>query len=74
MSARGDLLAWAEAGLLLLAGLTFGAIAAGWEGALLGALAGAGLGALRMRRGRARQARRRAAESAPFPQIGRAHV
>ena len=72
MSARGDLLAWAEAGLLLLAGLTFGAIAGGWAGALLGALAGAGLGALRMRRGLARQARRRAAEAAPFPPRWRA--
>jgi MtfA peptidase len=74
VSARGDLLAWAEAGLLVLAGITFGAIAGGWPGALAGALAGAGLGAFRMRHGRARQARRRAAESAPFPPRWRAFL
>ena len=74
MSVRGGLLAWAEAALLVLAGLTFGAIAAGWTGAAAGTLAGGALGAVRLRGLLARQARRRAAESAPFPPRWRAFL
>ena len=74
MTLRGDLLAWAEAGLLALAAVTFGAIALGWPGAAAGAALGAGIGALRLRKVRARQARRRAAEATPFPAAWRAFL
>jgi Mlc titration factor MtfA (ptsG expression regulator) len=63
----GDLLAWAEAGLIALVAATLGAVALGPAGAAGGALAGAGLGALRLRRALSATARRRAAETAPFP-------
>jgi Mlc titration factor MtfA (ptsG expression regulator) len=67
----GDLLAWAEAGLIALVGGTVGAIALGPAGAALGAAAGAALGALRLRRALAATARRRDAENAPFPEAWR---
>ena len=49
-----------------------GGVAFGWPGALAGAAAGAGLGALWVRRERSREARRRAAAAAPFPPRWRA--
>ena len=64
---KGDRLAWAEAGVIALSSTTIGALALGYSGALAGAAAGAALGTLRVRRMLARRARRRAAESAPFP-------
>ena len=68
MSLRGgDLLAWAEAGLIALVGATLGAIVFGAAGAAGGAAVGAGLGALRLRRALRAGARRREAERAPFP-------
>ena len=72
-ASRGeDALAWAEAGLLSLSSLTLGAITLGWTGALAGGAAGAALGAWRLRRVRAREARRQAAAAQPFPARWRA--
>ena len=65
-------LAWAEAGLVCLFLALVGGVAGGWQGALAGTGAGAGLGAFWIGRQRSREARRRAAASAPFPPRWRA--
>ena len=65
-------LAWAEAGLVCLSLALVGGVAQGWPGVLVGAAAGAWLGALWVQRHRSREARRRAAATAPFPARWRA--
>ena len=65
-------LAWAEAGLVFVSLALAGALALGFTGGLAGALIGGWLGALWVRRERAREAGRRAAALAPFPARWRA--
>jgi MtfA peptidase len=65
-------LAWAEAGLVCLSLVLVGGLAHGWPGVMVGAVAGAWLGALWVGRERSREARRRAAAAAPFPARWRA--
>jgi Mlc titration factor MtfA (ptsG expression regulator) len=65
-------LAWAEAGLVCLSLAVIGGMAQGWPGVVMGAVAGTWLGALWVGRERSRDARRRAAAAAPFPERWRA--
>jgi MtfA peptidase len=65
-------LALAEAGLMCLCLALFGGLAQGWPGVVAGAAVGAWLGALWVQRHRSREARRRAAATAPFPARWRA--
>jgi Mlc titration factor MtfA (ptsG expression regulator) len=67
-----EALAWGEAAVFCLSLTLAGAFAFGWPGGLAGAAAGLFLGAAWVRRERARQLRRRAAVSAPFPARWRA--
>jgi hypothetical protein len=65
-------LAWAEAGLVCLCLALVGGVAQGGPGMVMGAVAGAWLGALWVGRRRSREVRRRAATAAPFPERWRA--
>lgn len=67
-ASRGSqVLAWGEAAVLCLSLALAGIVAQGWQGGVLGAITGAGLGLWRVRREKSVETRRRAAAAAPFP-------